>query len=55
MGRPCGSNESEKRFLEKTKTQQIVKLLEKGRTVREIVAIVGCSSKTVLKAKRLAV
>ncbi len=41
--------------MEKPKTQQIGKLLEKGRTVREIAAIVGCSSKTVLKAKRLAV
>ncbi len=55
LGRPCGSNESEKRFMEKPKTQQIIKLLEKGRTVREIAAIAGCSSKTVLKAKQLAV
>jgi len=55
LGRPNGSNESEKRFKEKSKTQQIVKLLEKGRTVREIAAIAGCSSKTVLKAKQLAV
>jgi len=55
LGRPNGSNESEKRFKEKAKTQQIVKLLEKGRTVREIAAIAGCSSKTVLKAKQLAV
>jgi DNA invertase Pin-like site-specific DNA recombinase len=54
LGRPCNSNESDKQFLEKPKTQQIVKLLEKGRTVREIAAIAGCSSKTVLKVKQLA-
>lgn len=55
LGRPSGSNESEKRFTEKAKTQQIIKLLEKGRTVREIAAIAGCSSKTVLKAKQLSI
>jgi len=55
LGRPCGSTESDKRFMEKPKTQQIIKLLEKGRTVREIAAIVGCSSKTVQKSKQIAV
>lgn len=54
LGRPNGSTESEKKFLEKEKTQQILKLLHKGRTVREISAIVGCSSKTIQKTKRLA-
>jgi DNA invertase Pin-like site-specific DNA recombinase len=53
LGRPCGSNESEKRFMEKPKTQQIIKLLEKGRTVREIAAITECSSKTVQKVKQI--
>jgi DNA invertase Pin-like site-specific DNA recombinase len=55
LGRPCGSTESDKRFMEKPKTQQIIKLLEKGRTVREIAAIAECSSKTVLKVKQMAV
>ena len=53
LGRPNGSNESDKCFMEKPKTQKILKLLEKGRTVREIAAITGCSSKTVQKAKRI--
>lgn len=52
LGRPNGSTESEKKFLEKPKSQKILKLLEKRRTVREISAIVGCSSKTVHKVKR---
>ena len=53
LGRPNGSTESDKRFMEKPKTQQILKLLEKGRSVREISAIVGCSSKTVQKVKTI--
>ncbi len=53
LGRPEGSNESEKRFLEKDKTKEILKLLNKGRTVREIAAITKCSSKTILKGKRI--
>jgi DNA invertase Pin-like site-specific DNA recombinase len=53
LGRPLGSNESEKQFLDKSKTQTILKLLNKGRTTREISAITKCSYKTVLKAKRV--
>jgi len=53
LGRPLGSNESEKQFLDKPKTQNILKLLNKGRTTREISAITKCSYKTVLKAKRV--
>jgi len=52
LGRPIGSTESEKQFLEKEKTQAILKLLSKGRTTREIAAITKCSYQTVLKAKR---
>jgi DNA invertase Pin-like site-specific DNA recombinase len=55
LGRPNGSTESDKRFMEKPKTQQIIKLLEKGRTVREIAAITECSSKTVQKVKQITV
>jgi len=53
LGRPFGSTESEKKFLEKEKTQAILKLLNKGRTTREIAAITKCSFKTVMKAKRV--
>jgi DNA invertase Pin-like site-specific DNA recombinase len=52
LGRPAGSTESEKQFLEKEKTQTILKLLNKGRTTREIAAITKCSYQTVMKAKR---
>ena len=51
LGRPNGSNESEKRFLEKPKTKEILKLLEKHRTVREICKLTDSSPKTVLKVK----
>jgi DNA invertase Pin-like site-specific DNA recombinase len=53
LGRPAGSTESEKQFLEKEKTQIILKLLNKGRTTREIAAITKCSYQTVMKAKRV--
>lgn len=53
LGRPTGSTESEKQFLEKEKTQTILKLLNKGRTTREIAAITKCSYQTVMKAKRV--
>ena len=36
LGRPIGSNESEKQFLAKPKTITILKLLNRGRTTREI-------------------
>jgi DNA invertase Pin-like site-specific DNA recombinase len=51
LGRPNGSTESEKQFLDKPKTQAILKLLNRGRTIREISAITKCSSKTIQKAK----
>jgi DNA invertase Pin-like site-specific DNA recombinase len=53
LGRPLGSTESEKQFLEKEKTQTILKLLSKSRTTREIAAITKCSFQTVIKAKRI--
>ena len=53
LGRPIGSNESEKQFLQKEKTQTILKLLNKGRTTREISAITKCSFQTVMKAKQV--
>jgi DNA invertase Pin-like site-specific DNA recombinase len=53
LGRPDGSTESEKQFLEKSKTKEILKLLNKGRTVREIATLTESSNKTILKAKRI--
>ena len=53
LGRPERSTESEKQFLEKDKTQTILKYLNKGRPIREICKLIGTSSKTVQKAKRI--
>ncbi len=53
LGRPENTNESDKKFLEKDKTQAIIKYINKGRPVREICKLIGASSKTVQKAKRI--
>jgi DNA invertase Pin-like site-specific DNA recombinase len=54
LGRPTGSNESENKFLKKQKTQEIIKLINKGRTIREIAAITSTSNKTIIKTKKIA-
>jgi DNA invertase Pin-like site-specific DNA recombinase len=51
LGRPLGSNESEKEFFDKPKSKEILKLINKGRTAREIAAILACSTKTVQKVR----
>lgn len=53
LGRPEGTNESEKVFLNKDLTQKIIKNLNKGLTIRDIGKIVECSNKTILKTKKL--
>lgn len=53
FGRPVGSNENEKTFMAKEKIKSVVKLLEKGRSIREICKIVGISSKTVVKTNKI--
>lgn len=52
LGRPKGS-EKPKEFLSKPKSKQIMKYLELGMSIRETSKLVGCSSKTVMKVKRL--
>jgi len=54
LGRPEGSCESEKKFLEKAKSKEIVKYLIKKRTIREISKCTNASNKTILKTKRIA-
>ena len=54
LGKPIGSRESEKKFLEKTKTQEIIKLINKERTIREISKLTDSSNKTIIKTKRIA-
>ncbi len=53
LGRPSGSNESELKFLQKESSQQIIKSLKKGLTIREVSKVVNVSTKTVMKVKAL--
>jgi len=54
LGRPDNSNESDKEFLNKDKTKEIIKYLNKARTIREISKITSASNKTIIKTKRVA-
>lgn len=53
LGRPEGTRESDKKFLEKPQTLEIIKYLNKGFTILEICKVVGCSNKTIIKTKRI--
>jgi DNA invertase Pin-like site-specific DNA recombinase len=53
LGRPEGSNESERQFLNKEKSRIILKYLNKNRTIREISKITSASNKTIIKVKRI--
>lgn len=55
LGRPEGTLEGDKKFLEKEKSKEIIKLLNKERTIREISKLSECSFKTVIKTKRVAI
>ena len=54
LGRPANSGESEKKFIEKEKSKEIVKYLNKKRTIREISKYTNTSNKTIIKVKRIA-
>ncbi len=54
LGRPEGSGESEKKFIEKEKSKEIIKFLNKQRTFREISKYTNTSNKTIIKVKRIA-
>jgi DNA invertase Pin-like site-specific DNA recombinase len=53
LGRPLGSGENERSFIEKPKSKEIIKLLNKDRTIREISKYLGVSNKTIIKTKRI--
>ncbi len=55
LGRPSGTKESEKEFLEKKLTKDIIKKLKRGLTIKEICNDVNCSNKTIIKTKKLGV
>jgi len=51
-GRPEKSNETVMRFMSKPKSQEILKLLKKERTYKEIKVLTGCSENTISKVKK---
>jgi DNA invertase Pin-like site-specific DNA recombinase len=53
LGRPRGSGENVKRFLNKPKNVEIQKLLGRGLRYSEIQRIVDCSPRTISKVKKL--
>ena len=55
LGRPEGTRETEKDFLKKPQTMEIIKNLKKGLTIKDICKIVDCSNKTIIKTKRLGI
>lgn len=54
LGRPVGTNETEKDFLNKEGSTMILKYLSRGMTVREISKLTNSSTRTVIKVKKLA-
>ena len=55
LGRPEGTKETEKDFLEKLQTKEIIKNLKKSLTIKDICKIVDCSNKTIIKTKKLCI
>ena len=53
LGRPSGSVEDSETFLNKPKSKSIKKYLNKGHSVREVSKLVGCSTSSVMKVKKL--
>lgn len=53
LGRPDGTKENQKKFLNKPKSVEIQKYLDKGLSYREISRLVGCSVNTVGKVKEM--
>jgi DNA invertase Pin-like site-specific DNA recombinase len=53
LGRPEGSSENQREFMNKPQSKEIQKYLERGLSYREISRLVGCSVNTVGKVKEL--
>ena len=53
LGRPRGTHENINTFLNKPKSKQIISLLDKGKSVRDICGRVNVSPNTVTKVKKL--
>ena len=52
LGRKIGTTESRNDFLKKDRTQKIISLLEKGKSVRDISSRLGVSPKTIVKVRK---
>jgi len=52
LGRKVGTTENRSDFLTKEKTQKIISLLEKSKSVRDISGRLGVSTKTVVKVRK---
>jgi DNA invertase Pin-like site-specific DNA recombinase len=55
LGRPAGSNESELSFLQKEMSLNVIKSLKKGLTIRETSKVLGISTRSVMKVKRIGI
>ncbi len=55
LGRPSGSNESELSFLQKEMSVNVIKSLKKGLTIRETSKVLGISTRSVMKVKRIGI
>ena len=53
LGRKVGSNENIQTFLNKPKTQSIIKFLNMGKSVRDISSRLGVSTSTIYKVKQV--
>jgi len=53
LGRPKGSNESEMEFLNKEMSVKVLKSLKKGLTIRETSKVLGISTRSVMKVKKI--
>lgn len=53
LGRPQGSTESQRDFLNKRKTKEIISLMERGMSYSEIQTLVKCSPGTIRKVKTI--
>jgi hypothetical protein len=53
IGRPKHTTETKKAFLEKPKSKEILSLLGKGKSLRDIAGRANCSINLVVKVKRL--
>jgi DNA invertase Pin-like site-specific DNA recombinase len=55
LGRPKGSNQTEMDFLKKEMSMSVIKSLKRGLTIREVSKVVGVSTRSVMKVKKVGV